>query len=460
MLPAPILPLIGPLLLAAVMLSMIRWPKIASATGGTLLFGYALWVGRLDLIETNQGFFSGDTFVFLGRSLQMTSSFQNLLVLTSLALGILYLFAVFLPQDPTYHIIGLAVLSPLSGALMADPPVFGVILYLVAAGFLAIFIQGGRAGSTLSALRFLIMAILASMILLVADWMDSANQTAYAVGTARLFSLAFVILLAGFPFHIWIAPLVNESTSLIPGVAVGLTQLLVIYFCIGLLQTNPALRVNLEFNLLLRMSGLIAIVLAAFLALTVGSYGRLLGYVLLLDTGSVLIALSFPGGDGFQAALSIGLMRIFGLILAGVGLGLLRRQMSPDEVTAGNLLAGRGLVRMTPIGTALYLFGGLSLAGAPLTPGFFGRWSTVALIAEESSWQGTLVIIAVIACTLALIRGLIVLLDTSGPVAESQMVQEHRLLKVASTILLVAGAILTLFPQLLLDRVAGLIELL
>ena len=175
--------------------------------------------------------------------------------------------------------------------------------------------QGERAGSTLASWRHLSIYALAPPLLLVAGWMLEADQSQFLRTIPTLFSLAFIILLVGFPFHIWVAPTSTETDSLVLVIALGLVQLIVIFFCINLLQNNPIVLRNSQFSLFLRSSGIVTLVMASILVLTAPSLGKLIGYLIMMDIGATLYALALNSVGGLELGIELVLLRIVSLLL-------------------------------------------------------------------------------------------------------------------------------------------------
>jgi NADH-quinone oxidoreductase subunit N len=444
--------LIGPLVLAVLALVVRRWPVVAVVSGvlGLLFLG---------LIAANLTPGEGDAGALLisGRSLAFSALIQAALLFTYTGLGLLFLLSLLLPQGGIFVPICLALLSPLTAALTIDGYMFGAALLVIVAGALAILIQAGRPGSTLASARYLVIFLLAIPPLLVAIWMLGAGQPAFLPTASRLLMIAFLVLLAGFPFHIWVAPVVCEANSLAPVVIFGLVELPIVIFCLNLLLDFPVVYRSLQFSSLLQASGIVTVLLAAVLVLTAHSFGRMLAYLLLLDIGSTVLAFASGTFGGIEATISLLVLRTISLIMAGIGFGLLRRQFKAQETGSDRFADNVGLAWRTPMSLALFLFGALSLAGLPLTPGFSGRWSVVILTAGKSPLMGAILVVSVALAALGLLRCLSTLLKK--PAVEPRTVLESKTMRAVSGAALVAGLFIALFPQPLLSFARGLVEL-
>jgi NADH:ubiquinone oxidoreductase subunit 2 (subunit N) len=391
---------------------------------------------------------TGDTWSLYGRSFTLTEQSQLLLLMVYVLMGAIFLLSVFLPQSAIFVPVSLAVLSPLSGALMVQPFVVGAVLLLIAAGALAVLIQGSRAGSTLAALRYLTLAALAMPLLLSAGWMLESDQFQFLNNVTLLILVAILLLTTSFPFQVWVAPVVGESTSLAPAVVFGVGQLLVVVFCLNLLIEQPFVYGNAQFQAVVSGSAAATLILAGLLAMTARSFGHLLGYLLLISIGAVGAVLASGGSGVVSVTLTLLILRIISLVVAGSGLAMVRVRTLSVEGGANQFEANRGLAWRAPIGMGLFVLGCLSLAGLPLTPGFAGTWPAVILIGEQSPWLAIILVLAIAAGAFGLLRRLIPLLARTDQESDlGAIMPESRSEKIVAVIILTLGAILAIFPQ-------------
>lgn len=117
------------------------------------------------------------------------------------------------------------------------------------------------------------------------------------------------------------------------------------------------------------------VAIGGLLAFAQREFGRLLGYAVLSDMGCTLVALSVASPAALTATLLQVVHRAVGLMLAAMGLSVVRRHAGSDAFT--NL---GGVARQLPVSTAGLILGGLSLAGMPLTAGFPGRWAIYRIL--------------------------------------------------------------------------------
>lgn len=457
----PLLLLAGPIVLAFILLPLRRWPQVTTLAGAATIWLLAVILAgeELDSLAGN-GLLNGDTWSLFGRTFTLTEQSQVLLSTVYALMGAIFLLATFLPQSAVFVPLSLVVLSPLAGALMIEPFVIGAVLLLVAAGALAMLIQGSRAGSTLAALRYLTLAALALPLLLGAGWMLESDQFLFLNNVTLLILVALLLLTASFPFQVWVAPVVGESTSLAPAVVFGLGQLLVVVFCLNLLIEQPFIYGNAQFQAVVSGSAAVTLVLAGLLAMTARSFGHLLGYLLLLSIGSVVAVLASGGGAVVSVTLALLILRTFSLVIAGSGLAMIRVRALTVEGGANQFEVNRGLAWRMPLGMGLFVFGCLSLAGLPLTPGFAGTWPAVILIGEHSPWLSVILVLAIAAGAFGLLRRLISLLARHDQANDLLAIRpEGKSEKAVAICVLALGALLAIFPQIIYAFSASLADL-
>lgn len=463
---ASIFLIIGPLLWAFITFLVRRW-QVAAVSIGVLALVFVGGLAAAVPLDVTGGNFAGlidsEPWIVLGRTILLTEQIRTTLIFAYLTMAILFLLSLLFPQGASFVPNCLIILSILAVVLMVRPPEFGAATLVIMAGVVAILIQSDKTGSTLGSMRYLAMYILAVPLLLIASWMLETQLVSLVSTISGLIFLAAIILLAGFPFHITVRPVVNESGSLVPVVTFGIVQLGVVVFGLTLLVENPGIHDNFQFVQFVRGSGLATVILAAVLTLTTRSLSGLVAYVLLLDIGATIIALSFSGPAATTVTIGLILLRITGLILVAMGLAFVRNlgvELPLDRGTdlEDRLHSYRGMVRRTPFGVVLLIYGLLSLAGLPLTPGFGGRWLLVDLVAGQSPWLASVILLAIALTTVAILRWLASLMAPDRDFSSSG-VPENRSMHIAAVLALLVGLLLALFPQLLLaftPRVIGL----
>jgi NADH-quinone oxidoreductase subunit N len=407
-------------------------------------------------VERANRLFSGDVLVIYDHSLVLNEGIRELFLFVYLGSSVLFLMSLAFPQGRYFVPGALAVLSPLAAALMIESLSLGPLLLLISVTILVVIIQSERPGSTRAALRFLVIAVIAVPLLLVAGWMLTGEQTALLVTTSRLLLGGITLLLAGFPFFIWVRPVVSEAPPLVSVFMFGLVQSVTMVLIFKLLWANPWLQQDEMFVRLLFFSGAGTVLTAGILTMTSFDVKSLLGSSLLLDMGMIVLALAMGGADGWKIAMTLQTARFFSLLVAMVGHSVLKRRNGYTAMDASS-----GLARRSPLGAALFMFGCVSLIGLPLTVGFSGRWAMIVAVenALEPSWLPYLMLLAMIGGTIGILRCLAVMLtrtddETAVPALQAPW------LRGLSALTLIVGLWLAVFPRTLheyADRLADLL---
>ncbi|MEW5985500.1 MAG: proton-conducting transporter membrane subunit [Chloroflexota bacterium] len=445
MLPAPLLLLAGPLLPALIILALRRWPLVSALVGLGAVAALASLLAAAPLSPTATGraaWFTGGAWGILGRAFTLTEGTRALFLVIYGAAGFLFLLSIWLPQGSGFVAAGLAALSPLAGMAMGQPFIFGPPLMLATAALVVWLIQSGRAASIQTAWRYFLLMALAALLVLLAGRLIEIGQP--GAGWLLLW-LGLTIWLAGFPFYIWLPPIVEDGPPLGVVFLFGLVHLVVALFAWQILTSGSLPGAAAAFGPFFRLSGLATMITGGALAFTAQGSGRLLGYTLLIDVGATLLALAEPAAF---AALSGGLtMRLVSLTLAAIGLSLLGH----DPFTPG-------LAYRRPLAVALYALGVLSLAGLPLTPGFSGRWGLVAQLSSDTPWLAPMLLLAAVGGAAGLLRGLVRWLTPTE--LETAQQNGRGWERIVCGLLLAAGLYLALFPQTLLAYTYQLASLL
>ncbi len=382
----PLLLLIAPLAAAVITWLLCRWHRLSALAG--IAAAWLLWAALVAVplqptaVEQSARLFAGDTFLIFGRALLLTEGVRQLAIFMFAGLILLFLLSIRFPQGRHFVPGALAALSPLTASLMMEQFAFSALLLLVGMAVLVPVIQAEQPGLTRAAIRFLLMAVLAVPLFLIAGWMLADTQMVQQAQLARLLIISIAILLAGFPFHIWVSPIFTDSPPLVSALLFGPVQLVLITFIFRIIWDYPWLASSALFLGFLRQSAAAAVVVGALLALTADQFSRLLSSLLLLDMGMLMLTLTVGPDRGWALALPLLVARFASLLIIAVSLSLLRRGRPLDRYRDF-----QGAGRRRPFTVALLAFGALSLIGLPLTAGFSSRY---ALLNSFQHQPGTL----------------------------------------------------------------------
>lgn len=387
----PLVMLIGPLLGAVAALAVGRRRRVSATVGliSVILLALLVW-----LAAPGAGIFSDDTAAFYGRELTLTPFSRGLFLLMYTSLAGLFALAWFRPSGRALVPAGLAVLSPLAAGVMVSSPGLGVVFIVVAAAVVVPALHGGRYMAAGAAWRyFLFVAVaLAPALSAVSSLAAGPGQTGWVAAL-----LAALMLLGGFPFHIWAASLGRAASPASLTLALGVAPLASVAILFSLLDGAPAARASAEFQAAVLWSAALTALAGAFLVFRATNRREAVAGTVVLDMGFLLPALLSPGADGLLLALPALISRTLSLLLIAAAWRV-------RPVVADNARFGRARAALPMV---LLGYGLLSLLGLPLTPGFAGRW--VQLLAagqSQGQWATVLLGLALVLGALGLLRGL------------------------------------------------------
>ncbi len=474
--PLPLI--ILPLAMAPIVYFLRRWPIAASLSASVTALVTAGLCLRLPL----------DAPVYvLGRELILDHPSQMVVVFILVTASILFLCAWFtsqslsLPfdgvypehsrraQDTAFIPFGLAILGLLSGVTTMRLFLFAALLLEIAAIVAVFAIQGDQPcpehvegqGSPRAGLRYLAMTALALPCFLVAAWLFELHarhphNAALAESAVTLLALGFAILLGAVPFQTWLPAVAVEASPTVTAFLISTVHPVLFLLLTSLFQRYPWLIADNRAFQLLTVGGLLTALVGGLLALGQQDFGRLLAYTALSDLGCLLLGLGTASIEGLTATAFQLVNRSLALVLASVGLAIVRRYASSDAfANLGNV------AQRMPLVSAGLLAGLLSLAGFPLTGGFAGRWPIYRLVYQENYLYAIALILSGGAAALGCWRGLLALLGPDAhPELEREPIPLLRYLPTAAVMLILTLLCLALglFPQLFLPLILKSVE--
>jgi len=484
MIAGPLFLIVLPLVLAPVVYLLRRWALLAASLASATALVMASLCLRLPLDRPVSVFgwevALAEPMMVLGREFALELAGGFTLGFICLVATIAFLFAWRLSPNDLFFPLGLIILSLLGAAVMIRHFLFAV-LFLWIASIIAVFIIQGnglapslrrgsgqtiglRAGPGRGVLRYLVMVSLAIPPLLIAPWLielqvvnpDNLALLRYAT---VLLAIGFAILLAVVPFHGWVSAVAADAPPVVAAFVLTVTNAVVLLLMLGLLQSHSWLSGDPQVFRLLRLGGLLTAVVGGLLAFAQRDFGRLLGYAVLSDMGCTLVALGVASPAALTAALLQVAHRAVGLMLAAMGLAVIRHRAGSDSFAppsfppiGGDERRG-GVARRWPLSVAGLVLGGLSLAGMPLTAGFPGRWAIYRLFSAPG--LALVLLLSGAGVAFAYLRGLSTLL---GPSTELKGKREPFIASLIIVGMIVLCIGLGLRPQWLLPFIQRVVE--
>lgn len=389
-----LLPILIPLTGAAVGLLAWRWPRVQRAWSfGTLLTSAAASVALLWTVWQNGpvvfqlgGWAAPFGISLVGDLLGATMAFmaQGVLVTGMLyALGCRDKSATY----PAFFPLFLTLTAGLTGTFLTGD-VFNLFVFaelLVSSGAILTAISDDRYGAE-AAYKYFFISLFAAIFLLSAvgglyvsygtlNMADLARRIA-ADSSPPLLSMAMVLMFVFFmvksavaPFHFW-QP--DFHTAAPTAVSAMLSSVVVKVGVYGFLRMTTLLFVPQAATLrgLLVVLGVVGVIFGGLAALGTHNAKRMLAYSTLAQIGYILVGIGWGTPVAIAAALVLtinhSLIKAALLMLAGAvaSRALVKSAAFANITGVGKSLPGMG---------ALFLLGGLALAGIPPTNGFIGK---------------------------------------------------------------------------------------
>jgi formate hydrogenlyase subunit 3/multisubunit Na+/H+ antiporter MnhD subunit len=258
--------------------------------------------------------------------------------------------------------------------------------------YLLISYKGGDK-ALYAGMKYIIMAIIGSMAMLLgiislyvgfgtleisslAIQIQSASQN-YILFILIMFSIAFVIINAFWPFHSWLpdahAEAVTPFSSILSAVLVrkGMYGLyLFMYMILGLNILNKLKFGFISFNGILCWIGAITIIFAALTALLQNDTKRILAWSTVGQGGYMILGVAFATTLGMAGG-------TFHILNHCIYIGLLFFVAGAIEYRTGgvrDLNSLGGLIKKMPVTFTGGIIGICGLIGVPLTNGFVSKW--------------------------------------------------------------------------------------
>jgi NADH-quinone oxidoreductase subunit N len=254
--------------------------------------------------------------------------------------------------------------------------------YLVLAAASAAFLLFGMA---------LVYAEIGTMTFagMIAASSDQMNNSVVLLGVAMMCaSIGFKLSIV--PFHYWTPDIYDGAPLSVVAFAstagkLGVFAVLVRYFLIPLSPVSEAL---VPF---IAVTAVASMVLGNVMALAQTGLKRLMAYSSIAHMGYVSVAFLSYGAVAAQTVT----FYLLGYAVASLAVfGVMMTLSASSESDVDRIEDYRGLLRAHPVLGAVLVTGLLSLAGIPLTAGFFGKVYVVLAGAQEGLWP-VLVVLAI-----------------------------------------------------------------
>lgn len=411
----------GPLLLAGLtaaalaLLTLLHDRRRASAAVAATAMGLAGIFALLAPIDQavevmGMGLKLDPEFELLGRRLLLDASNRAAVGFLYAGAGLLFAGGWLTRRGRYFYSAGSLLIGALAGALMVQPFLFAAIFLELAALAAVLMLASPGRPARVGAQRLLVFYTLSLATVLVTGWLlettgVSAGATEEAARIKLLLGLGFAVLLFVPPFHLWI-PRAAERADVYSLVFVMVAlHSSGYFFLLQFLDAYEWLRLAPDVAFAMRAGGAAMALMGGAWALAQSNLVRTGAFILLVDLGVSLLVAGRASADAYALGLGLAGARVVGAGLWGLALALLERSSGGVE---RDDLTGAGY--SNPLPAAAMAVGLLSLAGAPLTAGFPGRWAAIGVFGKAYVLSATTVVVCVMLCSAAVLRWVGVLL--------------------------------------------------
>ncbi|MEB3287999.1 MAG: proton-conducting transporter membrane subunit [Vampirovibrionales bacterium] len=396
----------------------------AAALGSTLPQSYGNWMNQSVFF----GMFEADQFSLFVRGLILLGTLfvisfsRNFIKERSEAQGEFYIILL-------SATLGSLLLSGARDLIM----LFVALETLSVSSYIMVGFFRNTKASTEAALKYLLYGGAATAILLFGfslfyglsgstDFTQIANHLRTADTSYPMLAIASVMVVGGFafklsaaPFHMW-APDVYEGAptpvtaflsvvSKVAGFAMTMRFLYMLFPNFEeLLQTSALVDGRpIGFGLyeavfaVIALIAILSMVIGNVVALTQNNIKRLLAYSTIGHAGYMLLGLLVLSQSGLSSLLYYLLSYLFTNLGAFAVIIYFNSLTGSDDINAY-----AGLVKKRPALTLIFTIFLLSLAGMPITAGFFGKFFLFQAVAQAGAWHLWLVVIALLTSTISI----------------------------------------------------------
>ncbi len=274
------------------------------------------------------------------------------------------------------------VLASLTAALAVDPFLYSAIFVEIATLLSMPILIKGKGALSKGVLRFLIFQSLAMPLILVGGWFVTGSQTnpsdLQQLGiTGVLLATGFAFWLAVFPFHSWVPQLSEDVHPYIAGFILTVVPQTALLVILDFSNSVTWIRESSQYRLVILFVGIIMLVAAAIWGYFEKKLTRFVAYLVLFETGCLLILSGLQTVESMNAFYLSMVPRLISILLTGFCLSILYgyQETSNTEISGGGWkypFASMGLI--------ISLF---SLIGFPLFGEFPYKFILLTMLGED-----------------------------------------------------------------------------
>jgi NADH-quinone oxidoreductase subunit N len=391
----------------------------------------------------------------LGRSLIISEGLKTTLMLFYSVLGIwsicLYLFKIKSNIVP----FGFAFIGFLIAALAVEPFLYSALILEIAV-IISIPIVAKAANPKIKGVsRYLIYFTIGMPFVLLAGWYLAGGEITpvndeQLIQAALLLGLGFVFWLAVFPFQSWVSLLADETEPIEGLFVLTLLPITVVVLLMKYLNGFAWLRGYATVFQVLRLFGLIMIVLGSVWFSFQKKLRKAMGYLILVSSGYMIIAISLNTSNGYTFAAYLMLLRT--ICFFEIAWTLVFMERSSGIFFVASL---KGLLIKTPIIGITFFISLFSLIGLPFTAGFSVMQSLLSEFTVFAPGLNIFLIISQTILTITLIKWVFI---SFVPNDDQKLIDLELSVNIFSILCIFVLIIFGIFPNLMYTHIGGIVN--
>jgi len=386
----PLIWIVIPIGFAGVLALLHNKPKLSSILTCVFTLGLVVlalvFPKDLAFVLPDQRIEIPNSLVILNRTVQITGESLTMIALLY-AITLLWNLGNSVFKVSTWFNALSLVITALWVTVLSVIPFLYAALLIELIALLSVPLLSPRGKKTdLGLLRYIVFETLALALILLTGWMLSGISAVPAASTllvrARIMLLfGFALWIGAFPFHSWIPMISQSSAPWAVSFLLTIMQTALSVFLLTFLDQFAWLRNLPPVYTSLRWLGVIMITFSGLAATLQQNLTRQFGYLIIMETGYSLLAISLTPQGGLPYLAMLLLPRVLSYFLWGWALSRIRQLQPEASFELGSL---SGLYHTSPLLSMSILVSMLSLLGFPLLP-LFPQKQMLWLLASQNS---------------------------------------------------------------------------
>lgn len=386
----PLIWIVIPIGFAGVLALLHNKPKLSSILTCVFTLGLVVlalvFPKDLAFVLPDQRIEIPNSLVILNRTVQITGESLTMIALLY-AITLLWNLGNSVFKVSTWFNALSLVITALWVTVLSVIPFLYAALLIELIALLSVPLLSPRGKKTdLGLLRYIVFETLALALILLTGWMLSGISAVPAaspllVRASIMLLFGFALWIGAFPFHSWIPMISQSSAPWAVSFLLTIMQTALSVFLLTFLDQFAWLRNLPPVYTSLRWLGVIMITFSGLAATLQQNLTRQFGYLIIMETGYSLLAISLTPQGGLPYLAMLLLPRVLSYFLWGWALSRIRQLQPEASFELGSL---SGLYHTSPLLSMSILVSMLSLLGFPLLP-LFPQKQMLWLLASQNS---------------------------------------------------------------------------